>query len=72
MEEIWLQQHLCDDVAAPMKIAWSLPFLPTHLISDHFLIGVHDVVQNLNRYWSQSEMCFRLPFIYRQFDPLLL
>jgi len=43
MEEIWFQQHLCDHVAASMKIAWRLPFLPTHLISDHFLIGVHGV-----------------------------
>ncbi len=29
----------------PWKIAWRLPFLPTHLISGHFLIGVHHVVQ---------------------------
>ncbi len=56
----------------PWKIAWRLPFLPTHLISGHFLIGVHHVVQkwigigvNLrcvvsDKFGSNSSICVML------------
>jgi hypothetical protein len=43
----------------PWKIAWRLPFLPTHLISGHFLIGVHHVVQKWIGIGVNLRMCFR-------------